>query len=117
MEAISELLVQFDVATYYLQIWQQKANCGSCGQGGRAVKLDGYTIEEETVVPRAELPALNKREKSWGRINSSSVLGMPAMATAFRIQKEGNLYSLNNPNVPRLKSSVCIGKKLGGPSC
>jgi glycolate oxidase len=31
-----------------------------------AVKLDGYTVEEDTVVPRAELPALIRAVKETG---------------------------------------------------
>ena len=60
MEAISELLTQFDAGEiFFAEDAQQKAELWKLRRRvAEAVKIDGYTIEEDTVVPRAELPKL-----------------------------------------------------------
>lgn len=69
MEAISELLTKYDIGElYFADDAQQKAELWKLRRRvAEAVKLVGYTIEEDTVVPRAELPALIKGVKELGR--------------------------------------------------
>ena len=69
MEAISELLAQYDIGEiYFAEDAQQKAELWKLRRKvPEAVKLDGYTIEEDTVVPRAELPALIRGVKALGK--------------------------------------------------
>ena len=68
MEAIGNLLSQFDIGEIYFaedssqkeQLWKLRR------RAAEAVKMVGYTIEEDTVVPRAELPALIRGVKELG---------------------------------------------------
>ena len=65
MEAIAELLLQFDCGdAFFAEDAQQKAELWKLRRRvAEAVKIDGYTIEEDTVVPRAELPALIRGDR------------------------------------------------------
>jgi glycolate oxidase len=69
MEAIAELLMQFDCGEiYFADDAQQKDILWSMRRKvAEYVKLEGYTIEEDTVVPRAALPALIKGLKLLGK--------------------------------------------------
>ncbi len=60
METIGTLLADYDAGEpYFADDAQQKAELWKLRRrAAEAVKIDGYTIEEDTVVPRAELPAL-----------------------------------------------------------
>ena len=76
MEAISEVLSQFDAGELFFaddaqqknELWKirRKAN--------EAAVMAGYTIEEDTVVPRAELPKLIKGVKELGAQNGFKVV-------------------------------------------
>jgi glycolate oxidase len=68
MEAIAELLTEFDAGEiFFADDSQQKAELWKLRRrAAEAVKADGYTIEEDTVVPRAELPALIRGAKELG---------------------------------------------------
>ena len=68
MEAIGNLLTQYDIGEiYFADDAQQKAELWKLRRRvAEAVKLIGYTIEEDTVVPRAELPALIRGVKELG---------------------------------------------------
>ena len=83
-----------------------------------AVKIDGYTIEEDTVVPRAELPALIRGVKALGKQYNFEVVCYGHAGDGnlhIRIKKPGSIYSLNNPDViPALKALFELVKKLGG---
>lgn len=120
MEAISELLTQFDCGEiFFADDAQQKAELWKLRRRvAEAVKLDGYTIEEDTVVPRAELPALIRGVKELGKEYNFKVVCYGHAGDGnlhIRIKKEGNIYSLNNPNViPALKALFELVKKLGG---
>jgi glycolate oxidase len=120
MEAISELLMQFDCGEiFFADDAQQKAELWKLRRRvAEAVKLDGYTIEEDTVVPRAELPALIRGVKELGKEYNFKVVCYGHAGDGnlhIRIKKEGNIYSLNNPNViPALKALFELVKKLGG---
>ena len=69
MESISEVLTQFDCGEiYFAEDAQQKNELWKLRRRvAEAVKLSGYTIEEDTVVPRAELPALIRGVKELGK--------------------------------------------------
>ncbi len=69
MEAIANLLMNFDAGEiFFADDAQQKAELWKLRRRtAEAVKIAGYTIEEDTVVPRAELPALIRGVKELGR--------------------------------------------------
>ena len=120
MEAIGELLTKFDCGEiFFADDAQQKAALWILRRrAAEAVKLDGFTIEEDTVVPRAELPALIKGVKLLGeQYNFKAVCyGHAGDGNLhIRIKKEGCIYSLNNPAIiPALKALFELVKKLGG---
>ncbi len=120
MEAIGELLTKFDCGEiFFADDAQQKAALWILRRrAAEAVKLDGFTIEEDTVVPRAELPALIKGVKLLGeQYNFKAVCyGHAGDGNLhIRIKKEGCIYSLNNPEIiPALKALFELVKKLGG---
>lgn len=120
MEAISELLTQFDCGEiFFADDAHQKAALWKLRRRvAEAVKLDGYTIEEDTVVPRAELPVLIKGVKDLGiKYNFHAVCyGHAGDGNLhIRIKKAGSPYSLNNPEiVPTLKALFTLVKSLGG---
>jgi glycolate oxidase len=120
MEAIGELLTQYDCGEiFFADDAQQKAALWILRRrAAEAVKLDGYTIEEDTVVPRAELPALIKGVKALGKQCDFKVVCYGHAGDGnlhIRIKKEGSIYSLNNPEViPALKALFELVKKLGG---
>jgi glycolate oxidase len=120
MEAISELLAQFDCGEiFFADDAQQKAELWKLRRRvAEAVKLDGYTIEEDTVVPRAELPALIRGVKELGKQYNFNVVCYGHAGDGnlhIRIKKEGSIYSLNNPAViPSLQALFELVKKLGG---
>ncbi len=120
MEAISEVLMKFDCGEiFFADDAQQKAELWKLRRRvAEAVKLDGYTIEEDTVVPRAELPALIRGVKELGRQNNFHAVCYGHAGDGnlhIRIKKEGSMYSLNNPDIiPSLKALFALVKKLGG---
>lgn len=120
MEEIGELLTRFDCGEiYFADDAQQKAELWKLRRRvAEAVKLVGYTIEEDTVVPRAELPALIRGVKQLGTEYNFDVVCYGHAGDGnlhIRIKKEGSIYSLNNPAViPALKALFELVKKLGG---
>lgn len=76
MEAIGNLLTQYDIEeVYFAEDAAQKAELWKLRRRvAEAVKLIGYTIEEDTVVPRAELPALVKGVKALGKKHDFEVV-------------------------------------------
>lgn len=94
MEAIGSLLSQFDIGEIYFaedasqkdQLWKLRR------RAAEAAKLVGYTIEEDTVVPRAELPALIKGVKTMGKQYDFDVICYGHAGDGnlhIRIRKEG----------------------------
>src|SRR4029077_19827009 len=69
MEAIAELLQQYEAGEiFFADNAQQKTELWKLRRKvAKATKLAGYTIEEDTVVPRAELPVLIKGIKALGK--------------------------------------------------
>lgn len=120
MEAISELLTKYDCGdVFFAEDAQQKAELWKLRRRvAEAVKKDGYTIEEDTVVPRAELPALIRGVKALGKQYDFDVVCYGHAGDGnlhIRIKKPGSIYSLNNPDViPALKALFELVKKLGG---
>ena len=96
MEAISELLVQFDAGEiFFADDAQQKAELWKLRRRvAEAVKMVGYTIEEDTVVPRAELPALIKGVKALGIKHDFKVV-------CYGHAGDGNLHvRINKEGIP-----------------
>lgn len=120
MESIAELLLQFDCGeAFFADDSQQKAELWKLRRRvAEAVKIDGYTIEEDTVVPRAELPALIRGVKALGKKYDFDVVCYGHAGDGnlhIRIKKPGSIYSLNNPDViPALKALFTLVKSLGG---
>src|ERR1051325_208484 len=94
MEAISELIMQYHIGEIYFaedaeqknELWKLRRRVPE------AVKAAGYTIEEDTVVPRAELPALIKGVKELGRQYNFQVVCYGHAGDGnlhIRIKKEG----------------------------
>ena len=120
MEAISELLNQFDCGEIYFadnavqkaELWKLRRRVAE------ATKIDGYTIEEDTVVPRAELPALVHGVKELGK-----QFGFKAVCYGhagdgnlhIRIKKEGTENSQDDPQIiESLRALFTLVKTLGG---
>lgn len=120
MEAISTLLTSYETGEiFFADDAQQKAELWKLRRrAAEAVKLDGYTIEEDTVVPRAELPALIHGVKALGKqYNFKSVCyGHAGDGNLhIRIKKEGSANSMENPEVVKaLRELFILVKKLGG---
>ena len=96
MEAIGELLSQYDIGEiYFADDSQQKAALWKLRRRvAEAVKLVGYTIEEDTVVPRAELPALIRGVKQLGLDHQFEVV-------CYGHAGDGNLHiRIHKPGVP-----------------
>lgn len=120
MEAIAELLVQFECGdVFFADDAQQKAELWKLRRRvAEAVKINGYTIEEDTVVPRAELPALITGVKALGKQYDFDVVCYGHAGDGnlhIRIKKPGSIYSLNNPDViPALQALFKLVRSLGG---
>jgi glycolate oxidase len=104
MEAISTLLTQFDAGEIlFADDAQQKAELWKLRRRvAEAVKIAGYTIEEDTVVPRAELPTLIRGVKKIGKeFNFEAVCyGHAGDGNLhIRIKKEGTANSMDDPEL------------------
>ncbi|HNC39542.1 MAG TPA: FAD-linked oxidase C-terminal domain-containing protein, partial [Chitinophagaceae bacterium] len=120
MEAISNLLTQYDIGEVYFaedatqktELWKLRRRVAE------AVKLIGYTIEEDTVVPRAELPALIKGVKELGRKHDFEVVCYGHAGDGnlhIRIRKEGIPNSHGNEEMTKaLRELFELVYKLGG---
>lgn len=96
MESIGALLMQYDIGEiYFADDAQQKAALWKLRRRvAEAVKLVGYTIEEDTVVPRAELPALIRGVKELGAEHGFEVV-------CYGHAGDGNLHiRIHHPGVP-----------------
>lgn len=120
MEAISELLLQYDCGEIYFaddnaqkaELWKLRRRVAE------AVKIAGFTIEEDTVVPRWQLPALIKGVKRLG-----IEYGFRAVCYGhagdgnlhIRIKKEGTSNSQDDPEIIKsLRALFVLVKSLGG---
>ncbi len=120
MEAISALLEEFDCGEILFadDAQQKEALWKMRRRTAEAVKIAGYSIEEDTVVPRASLPQLIRGVKALGREHDFHAVCYGHAGDGnlhIRIKKEGCLHSLNNPAiVPALNALFQLVKKLGG---
>jgi glycolate oxidase len=120
MEAIANLLAEFDCGeVYFADDAQQKNELWKLRRRvAEAVKIDGYTIEEDSVVPRANLPALIRGVKALGIEHDFEVVCYGHAGDGnlhIRIKKAGSIFSLNNPAiVPALTALFELIKSLGG---
>ena len=120
IESIAAVLADFDCGEiYFADDEMQKAELWKLRRRvAEAVKLAGYTIEEDTVVPRASLPALIKGIKQLRtRYNFDAVCyGHAGDGNLHvRIKKPGSMYSLDNPEViPALRALFSLVKSMGG---
>ncbi len=82
------------------------------------VKIAGYTIEEDVVVPRAELPRLIRGLKALGRKHEFEAVAYGHAGDGnlhIRIKKEGSPNSYQNPVMqPILRELFLLVKSLGG---
>jgi glycolate oxidase len=108
MEAISEVLANYEVGELYFaddaqqknELWKirRKAN--------EASVMAGYTIEEDTVVPRAELPKLIKGVKALGEANGFKVV-------CYGHAGDGNLHiRINHPTIKKSFESAEMNRIL-----
>ncbi|MFM2358664.1 MAG: hypothetical protein RLY16_657 [Bacteroidota bacterium] len=82
------------------------------------VKLVGYNIEEDAVVPRAALPQLIKGVKALGKQYDFSTVCYGHAGDGnlhIRIKKDGTLYSLDNPEIlPAIRAIFELVHQLDG---
>jgi len=120
MEAIAELLQQVDCGEiFFADDAQQKAELWKLRRRvAEAVKLKGYLIEEDTVVPRAELPALIRGVKEIGKQYNFLAVCYGHAGDGnlhIRIKKEGVKNSMEDPEVVEgIKAIFRLCHKLGG---
>ena len=120
MEAISELLAQYDCGEiYFADNATQKAELWKLRRRvAEAAKIDGYTIEEDTVVPRAELPALVHGVKELGKQFGFKTVCYGHAGDGnlhIRIKKEGIENSQDDPEIIRsLRALFQLVRSLGG---
>ncbi len=120
MEKITRVLEAFDCGeVLFADDERQKAELWKLRRRvAEAVKADGYTIEEDTVVPRAKLPALIKAVKDLCKQYNFHAVCYGHAGDGnlhIRIKKPGCIYSLNNPEVvPALRALFETVKNLGG---
>lgn len=120
MEAIANLLTQFDAGEiFFADNAQQKDELWKLRRRvAEAAKNSGYTIEEDTVVPRAELPALIRGVKELGKKHGFEVV-------CYGHAGDGNLHiRINHPTIKNshgnkemtdaLTELFILVKKLGG---
>ncbi|MCF3111392.1 FAD-binding protein [Niabella sp. CC-SYL272] len=120
MEQIALLLEQYEAGElFFADDAQQKEELWKLRRRtAEAVKSSGYTIEEDTVVPRAELPKLIKGVKELGRKYDFHAVCYGHAGDGnlhVRIKKEGNKNSLNDPEMNAiLRELFKLVKSLGG---
>lgn len=120
MESIGELLLQFDCGEiYFADDAQQKNALWSMRRKvAEYVKLEGYTIEEDTVVPRASLPALIRGLKKLGARLDFKVVCYGHAGDGnlhVRINKEGIPNSHDHPEMTAiLRELFQLVHELGG---
>lgn len=120
MEYIATVLEDFNCGEiYFAEDESQKAELWKLRRRvAEAVKLAGYTIEEDTVVPRASLPALIKGVKELRSMYNFDAVCYGHAGDGnlhVRIKKAGSIYSLDNQEViPALKALFSLVKSMGG---
>jgi glycolate oxidase len=121
MEAIAALLEEHgagddiffaDDAVQKAELWKVRRRIAE------AVKKEGYTIEEDTVVPRAELPALIRGVKALGQQYGFHAVCYGHAGDGnlhIRIRKEGSANSQEDPLIVEgLRALFTLVQRLGG---
>jgi len=120
MEAIATLLADFGAGEiYFADNAQQKAELWKLRRRvAEAVKIIGFTIEEDTVVPRAELPALIRGVKKIGKEYNFEVVCYGHAGDGnlhIRIRKEGTQNSMEDPEIiAGIRALFSLVHSLGG---
>jgi len=120
IEAIANLLMNYEAGeVFFADDAQQKAELWKLRRRtAEAVKMAGYTIEEDTVVPRAELPTLIKGVKELGRQYSFKAVFYGHAGDGnlhIRIKKEGTENSLGDEEMNNaLRALFELVYSLGG---
>jgi len=120
MEAIGTLLAAYDVGDlFFADDAQQKAELWKLRRRvAEAVKLVGYSIEEDTVVPRAALPALIRGVKELGKKYDFDAVCYGHAGDGnlhIRIKKEGTINSHGDAAMTEsLRALFVLVKELGG---
>ena len=120
MEAISELLIEYEAGeTYFADDAQQKAELWKLRRRvPEAVKIAGYNIEEDTVVPRAELPALIRGVKKIGRLYDFDAVCYGHAGDGnlhIRIKKPASVNSMDDPQMVKgIRALFELVYTLGG---
>ncbi len=120
IEAIASLLANYEAGDiYFAEDAQQKEELWKCRRRvAEAVKIVGYTIEEDTVVPRAELPALIRGVKKLGKQYDfeSVCYGHAGDGNLhIRIRKQGTANSMDNPHIiTAIRALFELVHSLGG---
>ncbi len=120
MEAISDLLMQYEAGEiFFADNAQQKAELWKLRRRvAEAVKMDGYTIEEDTVVPRAELPTLIRGVKQLGKQYNFEAVCYGHAGDGnlhIRIKKQGTANSQEDPEMVKgLRALFELVYELGG---
>jgi glycolate oxidase len=120
MEAISELMMQYEAGEIFFaedamqkqELWKLRRRVAE------AVKIYGYLVEEDTVVPRAELPALIKGVKELGRQYNFHAVCYGHAGDGnlhVRVKKDGGKNSMDDPEmVEALRALFTLVHELGG---
>ncbi|MFM9909908.1 MAG: FAD-binding oxidoreductase [Chitinophagaceae bacterium] len=120
MESIGALLSEYGAGElYFAEDTQQKNELWKLRRRvAEAVKLDGYTIEEDTVVPRAELPALIRGVKALGELHNFKAVCYGHAGDGnlhIRIKKEGTANSFGDKEMTTvLRALFELTRNLGG---
>ncbi len=120
MEAIATLLADYEAGEiYFADDAAQKAELWKLRRkAAEAVKLVGYTIEEDTVVPRAELPTLIRGVKALGKQFHFNVVCYGHAGDGnlhIRINKPGTVNSSEDPEIRKAIAELFrLVYKLGG---
>ena len=120
MEAIAGILSEYEAGDlFFADDSQQKNELWKLRRRtAEAVKLKGYTIEEDTVVPRAEMPELIKRVKLLGVEHNFHAVFYGHAGDGnlhIRIKKAGIPNSFGNEEMSNiLRQLFIIVKELGG---
>ena len=120
METISELLTKYDIGDiFFAEDAQQKNELWKLRRRvAEVVKNVGYTIEEDTVVPRAALPQLIHEVKALGKKYNFETVCYGHAGDGnlhIRIKKNGTANSFEDAQMREsLRTLFAMVHKLGG---
>lgn len=120
IEAIAEVLTQYEAEEMFIaEDAQQKAELWKVRRRvAESIKISGYTIEEDTVVPRAELAALIRGIKELGNQYHFHAVGYGHAGDGnlhIRIKKEGVANTSDDVEmIEGIRALFILIKKLGG---